>query len=206
MKILRLGPLLFVFLLSATSFAAEQIGPVHPIVEPDMLQEIYRVLQEKERTGETARLQKEAIERSKKSVETPRPVEGLAKVEKARFFFWDPTVRVSKTIHDPQGNVIAEAGKTINPLDFVSLSKHLLFIDGDDPAQVQKALSLLKFYNGQVKPILVAGHPLELMRQLKIQFYFDQGGALVRKLGIQRVPSLVSQEGKKLRIDELEVK
>ena len=184
--------------------AAEQIGPVHPIIEPDMLQEIYRVLKEKERTGETAKLQQEAIERSKKSVESPRPVEGLTKVIKPRFFYWDPTVTVPKTIRDPSGNIIAEAGKRINPLDYVSLSKHLLFFDGNDPAQVEKALALIKHYNGLIKPILVAGRPLELMRQRKVQFFFDQGGALVRRLGIERVPSLVTQEGKKLRIDELE--
>ena len=187
-------------------FAAEQLGPVHPIAEPDMLQEIYRVLKEKERSGELARLQKEAIERGKYSIENPKPVQGLARVEKARFFYYDPTVRVPKTIRDPLGNVIAEAGKEINPLDYVNLSKHMLFFDGTDQAQVAKAVALIKHYDGAVKPILVSGQPLELSRKWKSQVYFDQGGSLVRKLGIQRVPSLVTQEGKKLRIDELELK
>ena len=68
------------------------------------------------------------------------------------------------------------------------------------------AKSLMKHYDGQLKAILVNGQPLEMSRQWKTQVYFDQGGSLVRKLGITRVPSLVSQEGKKLRIDELEVR
>lgn len=195
----------FVTLLSVSALAIEQIGPLHPIVEPDMLEEIYRVLNEKEKSGFTARVQKEAIDRSKRSIENPRPVDGLARVDKARHFYWDPTIRVPKTIRDPEGNVIAEEGKTVNPLDYVSLSKHLLFFDGRDPAQVEKAIAIVKRYNGLVKPIMVAGPPLEMSRQWKMQVYFDQGGALVRKLGIQRVPSLVTQENKKLRIDELEV-
>ena len=200
-----LAPLLLSFVVASTAHAIEQIGPLHPIVEPDMLQEIYRVLKEKEKTGELARLQQEAIDRSKKSIENPRPVTGLERVEKARHFYWDPTVRVPKTVLDPEGNVIAEAGKTVNPLDYVNLSKHLLFFDGRDPAQVQKAIALFKHYDGLVKPILTDGQPLELSRKWKTQVYFDQGGSLVRKLGIVRVPSLVTQEGKKLRIDELEV-
>ena len=191
-------------LLPAFALAGEQIGPVHPIVEPDMLQEIYRVLKEKEKSGELAKLQEEAIERSKRSIENPKPVEGLRKVEKARHFYWDPTIRVPKTIRDNEGNVIAEAGKTINPLDYVTMSKHLIFFDGNDKGQVKITQELMQKYNGTAKAIMVSGKPLDLSRQWKTQVYFDQGGALVRRLGIQRVPSLVSQEGKKLRIDELE--
>lgn len=201
----RLLPLIIACAVVVPCKAAEQIGPVHPIVEPDMLQEIYRVLKEKQKTGELARLQQQAVERGKHSIENPKPVKGLARVEKARFFYWDPTIKVPKTIKDPEGNVIAEAGKTVNPLDYVNLPQHLLFFDGSDPAQVSKASAVIKHYNGLVKAVLVNGQPLELTRQWKFQVYFDQGGALVRRLGIERVPSLVSQEGKKLRIDELEV-
>jgi conjugal transfer pilus assembly protein TraW len=193
-------------LLALPAKAGEQIGPIHPIIERDMLQEIYRVLNEKEKSGELARLQNEAIERSKHSIENPKPVVGLTKVEHPRVFYWDPTIRAPKTIRDPNGNVIVEAGKTVNPLDYVNMSSHLLFFDGTDAAQVDMAGGLYKHYKGAVKPILVAGRPLDLSRQWKHQVYFDQGGSLVRKLGIVRVPSLVSQEGKKLRIDELEVK
>lgn len=186
--------------------ASEQIGPSHPIVEPDMLQEIYRLLKEKEKSGEIARLQKEAVARSKHSIENPKPVQGLAQVDKPRTFYFDPTVRALQTIRDPDGNVIVAAGTSVNPLDYVSLPKHLLFFDGSSPRQVAKAQTIVSHYQGAVKPILVNGQPLEMTRQWKTQVYFDQGGTLVRKLGIQRVPSLVSQEGKKLRIDELELK
>ena len=199
-------PIALLTLLIATRVvAAEQIGPVHPIAEPDMLQEIDRVLRAKERSGELARLQKEAIERSKRSVENPPPVTGLSRVEHRRTFYWDPTIYAPKTVRDTDGNVIVAAGTPVNPLDYVTLSKHLLFFDGRDPRQVAKAVALIKHYEGRVKPILVAGPVAELSRQWKQQVYFDQGGALVRKLNIVRVPSLVSQEGKKLRIDEVDL-
>lgn len=196
---------LLISTLAFNAHAAEQIGPLHPIVEPHMLKEIERTLKEKEKTGELAKLQKEAIERSKRSIENPRPVPGIARVERARTFYWDPTIRIPQTIRDTEGNVIAEAGKTLNPLDYVNLSKHLFFFDGRDPQQVAKAKAIINHYDGRVKPILVAGPVADLSRQWKSQVYFDQGGSLVRKLGITRVPALVTQDGKKLRIDELEV-
>lgn len=199
-----------VFILALTAAqtfvcASEQLGPVHPIIEPDMLNEIYKSLAEKERTGETARLQKEAVERSKRSIENPRKIEGLTKVVNKRVFYWDPTVTVKNDIRSPDGKLIAAAGTRINPLDVVSLSSNLLFFDGTDTDQQRMALSIEKHHGGRVKLILVAGRPLELSRQWKMPVYFDQGSALVRKLGISRVPSMVSQEGKQLRIDELEM-
>ncbi|MDR2925358.1 MAG: type-F conjugative transfer system protein TraW [Azoarcus sp.] len=174
--------------------ADERLGPVYPVIESDMLKEIYRVLGEKEKSGELARLQDEALGRSKQSIENPKPVMGLSKTEQARTFYWDPMVRVPQTIQDPSGNVIAEAGKTVNPLDYVNLSKHLFFFDGSDPVQVRMAFELYRHYKGAVKAVLVAGRPLALSRQWKFQVYFDQGGFLVRKLGIAHVPALVSQE------------
>ena len=167
-----------------------------------MLQEIQRVLREKEQTGELARLKTEAVERSKKSVENPPAVQGLLRTSVARTFYLDPSYRVPQTLTGPNGEVIAKAGDTINPLDYVSLSKHLLFFDGRDEKQVAKAKQLIVQYNGKVKPIMTAGAVLELTRKWRRPVYFDQGGTLVRKLGIRHVPALVSQDGRKLRIDE----
>jgi conjugal transfer pilus assembly protein TraW len=41
------------------------------------------------------------------------------------------------------------------------------------------------------------------MRAWKQTVYYDQGGSLVRRLGIRQVPAIVSQDGKRLRIDEV---
>ena len=200
---IRIAVHILIVMLAANAVAAEQIGPSYPVTEPDMLQEIQRVLREKERTGELARLKSEAITRSKRSVENPPAVTGLVHTSFPRTFYLDPSYRVPQTLIGPNGEVIARAGDTINPLDYVSLSKHWLFFDGRDQTQVAKAKQLIAHYNGKVKPIMTAGAVLELTRKWKRQVYFDQGGTLVKKLGIRQVPALVSQEGKRLRIDEL---
>lgn len=170
-----------------------------------MLDEIYRVLKEKERNGEIERHQRESVERAKQAIANPKPVEGIGRVQKARTFYFDPTIIAQETIRDHEGRVVAEKGAKANPLDYVNMSKHLLFFDGRDSQQVAKAIAIMRHYSGKVKPILVAGPVMDLSKQWQQQVYFDQGGILVRKLGISKVPSLVSQEGKLLRIDELEV-
>ena len=65
------------------------------------------------------------------------------------------------------------------------------------------ARTLIDHYGGKVKPILVAGSYLDLMKAWQLSVYFDQQGVLTRKFGITQVPALVSQEGMRLRIDEL---
>jgi conjugal transfer pilus assembly protein TraW len=49
----------------------------------------------------------------------------------------------------------------------------------------------------------VKGAPLLLSEELKVPVYFDQSGLLTKKLGIHHVPALVTQEGMRLRIEEI---
>ena len=104
-----------------------------------------------------------------------------------------------------KGELMFAAGTQANPLDVVSLSRHLLFFDARDNRQVRQARELMARYQGKVKPILTAGSYLNLMKSWHIPVYYDQQGLLTRRLGIAQVPALVSQEGKRLRIDEMEV-
>lgn len=191
-------------LLACPAWAGDRLGQSYPIAEPDMLEEIQGKLKSMEKSGRLGELQKEAIERSKNSIERPAAVNGVVTTRQARTFFFDPSWRVPRDIMTPDGQVIARAGDVVNPLDYVPLSSHLLFFDQRDARQVRTAAALMQKYKGAVKPILVAGEPLTLTRKWKRQVYFDQGGTLIRRFGIKQVPALVSQDAqqKRLRIDE----
>lgn len=182
-----------------------RLGPTYPIQERDMIEEIQAKLKGMEKSGRLSELQREAVARSRRSVEAPAPVASVRKTTMPRTFYFDPSMRVPRDIVTPDGAVIARAGERINPLDHISLSQHLVFFDQRDAAQVKQALALIDRYQGAVKPILVGGEPLRLMRQWKKQVYFDQGGRLVARFGIRQVPALVTQDtmSKRLRIDEL---
>jgi len=182
---------------------AEVLGPVYPILEPSILQEIKESLQEKERNGELARLQQEGVIRAETSAHHPAPVTGLTRTSIARSFYWDPTVIANKTITGPDGHILVEAGQRFNPLDQVSMTSWLIFFDATDPEQVQIAKHWVDESQGHIKAILTAGDYADLEQKWGLPVYFDQGGVLVNKFGIHQVPARVVQELKRLRIDEV---
>ena len=169
----------------------------------DLLKEIERVLKEKEKSGELAKLQKQALERSTHSAMNPRAVEGLTRTRQARTFFFDPSIVANQRITTPEGRVLVEAGQRVNPLDQMAMSQQLVFFDARDPDQVSKAQALIARAGGRAKPILTAGSYIDLQKRWGKPVFFDQSGTLVRKFGISQVPALVAQQGRLLRIDEV---
>ena len=201
----RTAPLVAAILLSFAARAQDLgvIGPVYPIAEPSLLEVILSKLREAEATGVLARLQRDAQANAKRGIEEPAPVARITRTTKARSFYYDPTIVVPYAITDADGKLIVAPGTKVNPLDTVSLSKALLFIDARDAAQVGRAGNILDERGGKVKVILTGGSYLDLMRRWKRPVFYDQQGTLTEKLGIRHVPALVSQEGRRLRIDEL---
>jgi conjugal transfer pilus assembly protein TraW len=179
------------------------LGPTYEITEPHLLDVIRARLRAKEASGELAQLMRAAQGRSIASVENPTPVPGLRSTQSARTFYVDPSFVLDRNISDAQGRLMFAAGTRKNPLEVVSLSKHLLFFDGRDAQQVARALALMKQSTKPLKPILTAGSYLNLMKSWRVPVYYDQQGVLTRRFGIQHVPALVSQEGLRLRVDEL---
>jgi conjugal transfer pilus assembly protein TraW len=179
------------------------IGPVYPIAERDLLAMIESRLRAKEANGSLAAIRREATERAVRSVENPEPVPGLNTATKAKTYYYDPSVVAPYPVVDDTGRILIAAGTRLNPLDTVSLSKRLLFFDARDAQQVRLARAVIETHGGQIKPILTGGAYMNLMRRWKLRVYYDQQGVLTRQLGIGAVPALVSQEGKRLRIDEL---
>ncbi len=206
----RIGVLIFssyaIFLLSVGVVsrvdAATVIGPVYEIKEPSALDQIQDKLAAMDKSGELAQKQREFVERSIQSVEEPPPI-NLPLAKEAKTFFYDPSFILDKDLPDGQGNVLHKAGTRVNPLDWVSFSKHWLFIDGKNHLHIQFALDLMRRYDGKLKIILVKGRPLDLGRKYAIPFYFDQSGLLSTRFGIKAIPAIVSQEHKKLKIDEV---
>ena len=177
-----------------------QQGAVWPIVEPDLLAQIRARLTHLEKTGETARLNEELKRRTITRVNRPEPVSGVGSASATRSWRFDPTITVERNIADDKGRVIIAAGTRVNPLDTVPLRAPLVFLDGDDPAQL--AWAARRFGPTRAKLILVRGAPLELMKARQRRFYFDQGGSLVKHFGIRAVPATVEQQGRVLVVTE----
>lgn len=180
-----------------------KIGPTYEVTEPDMLAWIEKRVAEKVASGEALRYQQQQAEKIKRKLLNPAPLGSVTRASRNRTQYYDPTFTVDENITDDRGQILVAAGTTINPLDRVGLSRPLVFFDARDRNQVVFAKRFLDSREGLAKPILVGGSYFELMKKWDTPVYFDQQGALIRKLGIQHVPAIVSQEGRRLRIDEI---
>ena len=107
----------------------------------------------------------------------------------------------------PNGKLLYAKGTKVNPLDHITLDKKLIFIDGKDQEQTHwfKDKKAKGDFNEQDKLILVAGKPIDLGNNLGQEVYFDQAGVLTTKFKIEQVPATIEQEGRLLRIREIEI-
>ncbi len=177
------------------------VGPVYPIAEQDMLQTIEQRLIALEESGELTRIEEDAKARYQAYVERPEGVR-LPRATLNRTYYVDPSLIVPYDIKDHEGRIIHPAGTPINPLDYMTLSKQLLFFDGDDPVQVEWTRSMVDGDPLHIKPILTNGPVLALMKEWQVRLYFDQRGQLAEQFGIQAVPVTLRQDGKMLKVVE----
>lgn len=180
-------------------------GQTFDIAERDILEMISEQLKRAEASGRMGQLQDEFKRRVQAKVERPNPVPGLVRTVEPRSWLFDPSIIVPQDISDHRGRVFARAGQRINPLERLpGFDRILIFLDGDDAAQVDWAVGQLR-EGGEhrVRLILTKGAPMELMRRRRVQFYFDQEAKLSTHFGIRQVPARVEKDGDKLRISEV---
>lgn len=195
----------FTLLVTCSAIADDlgTIGPVYDIAERDLIEVIKERLHKMQETGELSRLEEEYKRRVIEGIENPKPIPGIKPTEQARTYYVDPTFTLERNIVDENGRIIYPAGTKVNPFDYDRMSKVLLFFDASDEKQKAFAKRFIDESSMPVKPILVGGKPLELMREWKKQVYFDQMGILTRRFRITHVPAVVSQEDKRIRVDEV---
>ncbi len=173
-------------------------GNTFTINETDLLEVISSKLQELD----VEKWQKDFINRVQRSINRPSSIE-LPQAIESRTFYYDPSIRLKHNYKDHKGFIFARRGQVINPLDYVVMSQDLIFIDGDIEKQVSFAINYYNKHQTLAKIILVKGSALELILNKNIRVYFDQGGILVKRFNLKALPSIISQEGKLLKIEEV---
>jgi conjugal transfer pilus assembly protein TraW len=217
-------PLFFSLFFPSSKVYAKDLGiygEVFEIKEKHLLHWIKNRLEILDKKGELEKRQEFMQGQTRKHLFRPKAVEGVSFFSSVPLCFarsqdherksWllDPSYILKKDIIDQNGMVLHRAGKEINPLRFFSLPCNLLFIDGDNKNQIEWALKesikdIDKSPGGKsAKIILVKGEILGLMKEHKRTLYFDQQGILTRYFGINVVPVKVSQEGMKLKVEEV---
>lgn len=169
------------------------------------------MLQQRAEQLDMQKLQQQMTAQVSAQLERPVAVMRLAKAKTYKSFVFDPSYIVSEDVMLPCGKILYPKGTRVNPFDWMQLSKQLIFLDGDDQEQVNWLVQ--QFAKGgseqditaKFKVILVSGSPWLLQSQLNQPVYFDQHSELVKRFGIAHVPAIVSQEDRKLRIEEIAI-
>ena len=183
--------------VSATDYGVQ--GEVFPVVETNLLGTIETRLHAMQASGKIDEVNRKLASRTAAKVKRPPRVARIGRAAKSRAWAFDPSIAAPEDIFDNRGMLIVARGTRVNPLDHVPLRQPLVFLDGDDAAQVEWA-------NGQppnAKLILIGGSPFARMKAAQRRFYFDQGGKLVRHFGIRAVPATVEQRDRTLLVSEI---
>lgn len=178
-----------------------QQGAVFPVLETDLLSVIQNKLATMQASGALDRANRELAARTEARVKRPPAVKGIIPASRSRSWIHDPTITVEQDLRDAKGRVVVARGTRVNPLDTVPLRQRLVFLDGDDPAQVAWATGRTTALNAKL--ILVRGSPFALMKAEQRRFYFDQSGTLTTKFGVRAVPAVIEQAGRVLRVSEI---
>jgi len=202
------GLLLFMLCSVASSVLAGTVtdlgvvGQTYDIAEPNLLDHFYAKLNAAKKSGALAKIESEIKERATGYANRPRGV-ALPRTKENKVHYFDPSVHFTQDIKDHEGNTLWPAETRVNPLDYMTMSRQWVFFNGDDPDQVTWAQTYANRYPEQILLILTQGAVLELMKDWGQRIYFDQGGKLVKRFGIKTLPSVISQAGKRLRIDAI---
>lgn len=133
---------------------------------------------------------------SLENVTTPSGITA-AKVNATRLV--DLTHTVTESITDSRGSLVVAAGTKINPLAVLPMTKKLFFIDAKDPKQIRLAKTTAA---PEDKIILLGGSVFKASHALGRNVYLDVPG-LHTRMKIKHLPSVVSQEGVLLKVQEI---
>lgn len=173
------------------------VGTSYQIEEPDILELIEQ---------QAAKIDWEAeVDRIRDGILTQRTTgRSLPHAVHDDSYLVDLTITNNQDLAGPQGDVFATAGQTVNPLDYITLSQKYVFIDANEPRQVEQALAW-KQAHGRVTiistlPVTTLERRQEVFTRLGQQV-FESNDLLLRRFQIREVPAIAYQEGRMLRID-----
>ncbi len=190
---------LFTFLVEAKIYDYGIKGHTFTIKERSMLELIQARLLAAKEAGKLDAMQDKFVQKVKKKVLRPAPVQGIIHTEKEKIWTYDPSITQKTDIKDTKGQIIVAAGTTLNPLDKLSWGPPLILIDGDDVKQLNWAIK----QKGKI--VLVKGSPIRIYKDTGHWCYFDQAGIITEKFGISQVPAVMGQQGKVLIIKEVKL-
>jgi len=217
--------------LSNTALAKDfgKQGATFEIKEEGFVSMMQRKLQDVNLTEH----EKKMKDLARKRVEEPTAISGITRATKTISHSFDPSYILDEDVFLPYGKLLYASGTRVNPLDHMEWNGKIVFVDGRDRSQIawvkDNYLKLNKVFDKNeeelpqnlssqnkdnvghtttsldTKIILMGGRPLEVEIEVGSPIYFDQFGELTSRFNIVHVPAIVEQEGKYLKVTEVNI-
>ena len=192
--------------ICGTALAADlgRYGSAYNIAEKDGEDQLKGAVHAALSNGGQERLLAGAQKRTYDYLNNLPPLPNIRAASKNAVRFEDLSVVVNQNIKDTKGRIVVSAGTRVNPLTVKPLTKKFYFIDGRD----QKQLELVKQTAGaRDSIILTAGSVFKSQEYLHRSVFIDQNpaGVLSTRMKITVAPSIASQSGSNLKIEEFKL-
>lgn len=184
-------------LLAASGAHAKTLGTVgatYAIAERDALAEI-------EQKAKGIDWSKVITRKSIEEYDGPQDRVSLPRATRDRSFQVDMTYTLEMDIPDGKGGILYPKGYSFNPLDYVTFTRTLVVLNGNDPEQV-KWFAASEFRGRiDVMLLLTEGPYRSLGKKLDGPLFYADS-AIIERLRLSAVPSVVQQEGKVMVVHE----
>jgi len=132
-------------------------------------------------------------------------LEKLPKTTKADVYYPSMQYSLEADIKDQKGNILYPKGYSYNISDFLKLPYKIIVIDATDKAQVEWYLNsaYAKAIDAQI--MTVDGTISYLRGAIKNRPFFYFNKKMVERFDIKTVPSVIEQEGKRIKVTQIVV-
>jgi hypothetical protein len=180
-------------------YDGKPVGRLYPIVEPNMLDEIHAKIRSMdwEKIKQTSK--DKLLAKQQTHVELPDATQSYS-------YLVDMTVTIEQDIVAHNDEVIVAQGEQINPLRYMPLSKHYIFVDADNDTHIP----LLRYLKAQHPLSTVISTTLPEAAERKALFeefgeIYHLDPLLAERFGLERVPSIAYQHKDMLAVDVLAI-
>ncbi len=184
------------------------IGSTRAILEKNLLEEI----QERLAKLDGEKLQRQAVDNFWKK----KQFLVIPPAQKTETFYINPTVKVTKDIVNPQGEILAKNGQVINPLETMTMSNAYILFDATDPLQIE-------WVNKHIAKSLYKGIVMLMTSQLHKDNGWEHLSALrknfqreiylipkemVERFAITGLPAIVTTDNQKklVKVEQISIK
>jgi len=165
-------------------------GNLYPIEEVDLLAYIH----ERGKNLNPEEVERMVREKFSRSLEVSL---GVPPAKERRIRYVDPSITVSSPVYDHEGHVVAPPGK-LNPLEKIQLTKTIVVLK---ESQLGIIPELKKTHRNLL--ILLTDGNLERASSIAGQMVYRADKNILDRLGVERVPSVITQDGERLKVEEV---